>query len=185
MRRTILLIGVLLMVGFDGPEVHGADWKYLGGSKVAKGEDAIIFYDAEGVERTPNGNVRAWTKAFTDKAAFNRTEKKKKTVEGAARKLVVGYVPPYCLVDPKNCPSYDTAIDMIGYEETANDTYLQPRMRALYETDCEKKMIRTLSIILYKKNGGVDSESNPGEWNHISPETNAETLHKVLCNDLR
>jgi hypothetical protein len=174
---TLFLIMGLTVLATSCP---GADWKYFGATMLDRGE-AIGFYDAEGVEQLSTGNVKVWTKAFTDKAEFARAANRKTNIDSAAKKLSEYYVPPLCLVDSKDCEKFETVVNMVSWEVTANDAYLQPRVRILFEIDCGNRMIRTLSTILYKKRGISGSESTPGAWEHISPETNSDTLRKILC----
>ncbi len=185
-NNIALGIATLSLMCLLSLNVHAADWKYFGGAPLDGGKVGVTFYDAEGVEQSPDGHVKTWTKVFTDEVEFNRTdtENTKKVVEEAADRIVKGYVPPYCLVR-ENCPKYDDVINVITFESIANDPDRQPRLRILYEIDCGKKMIRTLSTILYKKGGGSESGSAPGNWGYISPETNADALCKIVCTPKR
>ena len=161
-------------------EAQAEDWRYFGVTATAKGEQGIAFYDAGAVEQLPDGNVKVQAKVFTDRLKFKQVEGKSTTMDSVAGQILKGYIPPYCIVDSKHCKDYNTIIDIIGYEETADDPYLQPRFRISYEIDCGKKKIRTLSTILNKKDS-VPSSHEPSPWEFISPETNAETLCKIVC----
>ncbi len=181
--KSLVRVGVVPIVGLlilGYAEVWGADWKYFGGAVLAKGEEAISFYDAETVEVLSDGNVRVWIKAFTDKSEFKKVQVKKEVIEKVANKLVRKYYPPYVLLHPYPETTYDTYIDIIGWEETANDPEVRPRTRIFLEINCKAKMIRSLSVTSYDR-AGVSSSAKGGEWDYIGPETNGETLHKILC----
>lgn len=54
---------------------------------------------------------------------------------------------------------------------------------SLYEIDCQKKIGRLLSVVIYDTDGKVvyaDSFGKPG-WDDIIPDTVGGTLHKKVC----
>lgn len=181
---SILFFSIIVLAVLEA-SCLGADWKYFGATILSEGK-AIAFYDAEGAEQLANRNVKVWTKAFTDQAEFTRRANRKTNINSAAKKLSENYIPPFCLVDSKNCEKLETAVNVISWEVTASDEYLTPNSRILFEIDCGQNMIRTLSVMQYKKNSGlVHSWSGSDKWEYISPETNAETLRKIVCTPIR
>lgn len=184
MKKQLLII-VLVIIGLYAVEALGADWKYFGGTVLEKGEKVIVYYDAESVEYSSNGNVRVWTKTITP-SEVEKVIEKKEVIERTAHKVANGYYPPYILTNPTPQPSFDNYMEIIGWEEAANQGETQPRARILFEINCKTKMIRFLSATSFRNDGGIKSStSTPDEWSHISPETNSDTLHKILCNGRR
>jgi hypothetical protein len=178
-RLGVILIGLAI---FGYTEVWGEDWKFFGGSVLLKDKTTIGYYDAESIEYLSNGNVRVWTKTVNP-LEVELMGSKKEVIEKAAEKLVHGYHPPYVLLNPSPKTSFDSYVNIIIWEEAGNHHDIKPRLRVLFEINCEGKMIRTLSTIIYKKDGTGTSRSTNGTWDYISPETNAETLRKILCKD--
>jgi hypothetical protein len=52
-----------------------------------------------------------------------------------------------------------------------------------YELNCEAVKIRNLSVISYKNDGKTETRSDVDKWISISPGSNSETLHKILCKE--
>lgn len=178
--KKLFFITLFIPISLICTEAKGADWKYFGGVKLPlKNELAISFYDSETVEYLSNGNVRVWIKTVT-KSEFEMVTKKKKNqiAEESAKKLVNGYFPPYTLVTPNT--SYDDVIDIITWEETAKYAF-SPIFKMFSEINCKEKKHRILSTIYFKNDGGVKSNDSPHKWEYISPESNMETLQKILC----
>lgn len=182
MRKSILIIMLVTLI-IVYKEASGADWKYFGGATLPKKEIVITYYDDESIEYLTTGNVRVWTKSVNSSEVEKITQKKG-VIEKAAKKVIQKYSPPYCLLNPYPKTSYDDYINIIGWEEAANNSAIEPRARILFEIDCNGKMIQTLSTTIYEKKGGVTKGSGaPSEWSYISPETNSETLQKILCKN--
>jgi hypothetical protein len=179
--RKAALITMFLILALGCVEASGADWKFFGGSVLLKDETTIGYYDVESIEYLSNGNVRVWTKTVNP-SEVERISGKKEVIEKAARKLIDGYYPPYALLNPYPKTSFDDFINIIGWEEAANYVGIKPRLRVLFEINCKGKMIRALSTTAYN-DAGVPSSSKGGEWDYIGPETNSETLQKILCKD--
>jgi hypothetical protein len=181
-KLGVILIGLAL---FPYAEVWGADWKFIGGSVLQagsqlKGETNICYCDPASVEYLSNGNIRVWIKAISPSEHNNKIIEKKEVIEKAAQKVVDKYIPPYVLLHPET--TFNDYVNIIGWEEAANDAEIKPRARVFYEVNCRDKMIRTLSVTTYN-DAGVASRSKGDGWDYISPETNAETLRKILCKD--
>ncbi len=184
MKKRLLII-VLVIIGFYAVEASGADWKFFGGTVLEKGDKVIVYYDAESVEYPSDGNVRVWTKTVAP-SEVEKVIEKKEVIEKAAQKVANGYYPPYILTNPTPQPSFDNYMEIIGWEEAANHGETQPRARIFFEMNCKIKMIRSLSAISFGNDGGIkSSKRTPDEWSYISPETDSDTLHKILCKGRR
>lgn len=188
--RKVLFLALMFAVFLKAPDARGADWKYHGGSTLSKGESVLCFYDSGSVERLIGGNIRVWEKAITQ-AEFKRIEKRiekkeeKQIVDRAAKKIAIGYVPPYVLAEPEAMKALEAnnmnAIDIIAWEEEADSPNTSPRMKMLYEINCKEKKIRHLSISIFDADGEIHSDRTTSAWDYIIPESNTETLMKILC----
>ncbi len=153
----------------------GVDWKVVGGADV--GQDAnILFYDARGVHRLPNGHIEVWTKALSNKALEN-IEATKEQIDTAARKILSGYDPPVHQLRKLND---DQKLSLVIYEVFANDDIVESNARLLFELDCKTSRARFNSISI-KLAGKWGFDEKPGEWSRISPETNPYYLQRLLC----
>jgi hypothetical protein len=75
------------------------DWKLYGGASLAG--PSFCFYDAASVTRTSDSYIRVWTKCLAQKdldGVNMDDDVGKKIVDGAARRVVAGYVPPSSLL---------------------------------------------------------------------------------------
>jgi hypothetical protein len=177
MRKTFFVL--LMAISMSATEGQGADWKFFGGSTLAKGEKVLCYYDTETVEPLHGGNTRVWTKAIKQTDIEKILAKQdKQIIKATAEKYAGGYLPPYLL----GANAYDRGehMEVIAWEEAANNLDIPPRMRILFELNCNEKKIQILSATYYENNSKVKSESNSGRWDYISPETNAETLCRIL-----
>jgi hypothetical protein len=176
--RKVLFVTLLFTIALSHFEAAGADWKFFGGTTVS-GEKMITFYDAESPVYA-GGTVKVWVESI-GQSEFNMKMKshEKQIIKKAAEKVVSGYFPPYSLVNKKT--SYDDCIEVISWEELANSAVLQPRAKLLFEINCSEKKIRTLTGTSFKSDGDIASSTKASEWNYISPESNGETLQKILC----
>jgi len=177
--QRLIITTICLMLGLGCIEAIGADWKFIGGS-IIKSENVIAYYDAESVERSPNGNIRVWNKGVNF-SEVERIASNEDVIEKSAKKLMSRYYPPYTLLTSVQKTDFGTYVDIISWEEAANHPELKSYLRIYYEINCNEKMIRELSIIVYTEKGSISSRSTPSAWNYISPETNGDTLHKILC----
>jgi hypothetical protein len=163
-------------------EANGADWKYYGGTVLSKNKTVIAYYDSESVEYLSNGNVKVWTKVVIPEEV-EKILKKKEVIKKAAEKVIQKYSPPYCLLNPYPKTSFDDYMNIIAWEEAANQDKIKSRARIFFEIDCKEKKIRVLSTTIYENNGGVVKGSdNPDNWSYISPETNADTIKNIVCS---
>jgi hypothetical protein len=178
--RNILFIAFLITIFLTGAKVQGADWKFYGTSDLSKGETVIAYYDAESIERLSEGHVKAWTKTIS-LSEVERTMKVEEVSKKAERKIKARYVPPYILSNPEPRPSSEDTMKIIVWEEAANYDVIKSKMKVLYELNCKRNKIRNLSKTSSKNDGGPETGPKIDEWTHISPRSNAETLHNILC----
>jgi hypothetical protein len=184
LRRTLAITFVILVITVL--EANAADWKFIGGTLLKKTSgETLAYYDPETVQYLPNGSVRVWIKAVDASEVDRLLAKEKTIVKTTAEKVANGYCPPYVLSNPKPEPSFDTYMEIVAWEEAANHAAIKPRAKLLYEINCKERMIQTLSAVSYKTDGTTESSSGAGQRNYISPESNGETLHKILCKDKR
>jgi MoxR-like ATPase len=73
-----LLVAVALSPTRTSAQHTDVDWKYFGVS--SHREQLLLFYDAGGMERTPDGHIRVWTKGLSLKSV-NRVVNAKKLPE--------------------------------------------------------------------------------------------------------
>jgi hypothetical protein len=178
--RKLLFIVLLIAAFLNGAEAYGSDWKFYGRGDLPKGDAMIAYYDAESVKRLPVGHVSVWTKCI-GLSEVERTVNFDEVIKKAARKSGAGYVPPYILSNPKPEPGYDVNSQIIVWEEAANYDVIKPKLKVFYELSCKAKKIRSLSTINYKNDGGAETRSDSDKWISIRPESNSETLRKILC----
>jgi len=178
--RKLLFIALLSATFLHGAEALGADWKFYGEGDLSKGDAVIAYYDAASIKRLPDGPVRAWTQCISH-SEVERIVNLEEVAKKAARKIKDGYVPPYILSNPKPEPGYDVNMRIIGWEAAGNYDVIKPKLKVFYELDCTAKKIRILSTINYKNDGGTETSSDIEKWIHIGPESNSESLYKILC----
>ncbi len=178
--RKLLFVVLLSAPFLHGAEAQGADWKYYGRGDLPKGETVMKYYDAESLERLPDSNVRAWTKDIS-LSEVERVMNLEEVTKRAASKIKAGYVPPYILSNPKPEPGNDVNMRIIVWEEAGNYDVIKPKLKVFYELNCKTKKIRNISIISYKNDDKTEAGSDIDKWIQISPGSNSETLHKILC----
>jgi hypothetical protein len=184
LRRTLAITFVILVITVL--EASAADWKFIGGTLLKKTSgETLAYYDSESVQYLSNGNVKVWIKAVDASEVDRLLAKEKTIIKTTAWKVTNGYYPPYVLSNPKPEPSFDNYMEIVAWEEAANHAEIKPRAKLLYEINCRERMIQTLSAVTYQSDGTTASTSGVGQWNHISPESNGETLQKILCKDKR
>jgi len=177
--QMFLLIIIFSITIVNVGKSWGSDWKYAGGAIISK-EQVVSFYDSESVKYLPNGNVKVWMKSIKVSEMVKVMKKKQKEIiDASAEKLGKYYIPPYCLVSPKT--TYHESIDIISWEEIANIPVIKDFAVILYEVSCENKMMRHLSVLLYKPNGETISSSEIGKWDDNIPDSTGEAIQKILC----
>jgi hypothetical protein len=182
MRKMEILGSALLTVftaSFCLAQALDVDWKCYGFATFSN-VSQICFYDAKGVVKQPDAHLRVWTKCLSQLDMDNfdpKTELGKKVIDTAARKVIDAYIPPIAAVTDFE---YDQVVTIIGYEVTANQIFIEPTARILYEIDCSQKMLRELSMDVVS-DGKEASIRKPREWTYSAPETNSARLLKMLC----
>ena len=71
-------------------------------------------------------------------------------------------------------------LNLVGDEQLADLSYIQPFSRIFYEFNCPEKMSRELSISMLS-----GREDRPTNWQYIPPEGNGANLNKLLCDEGR
>jgi hypothetical protein len=138
----------------------------------------VCFYESKGVITRPA--LRVWTKCLLQKDLDSmdpESELGKKIIENAAQKVVQGYIPPIAVVEDID---FDQATNVIGLEETANLSNIQPHSRFFYELNCSEQMMRRLSTRVRIK-GKDRFDDNPSGWEYVPPEGSGARLLKILC----
>jgi hypothetical protein len=179
MRRIAICLFVAAMSMGTSPIIP-SDWKYVGDSVVGGGggPPRILthdFYLSSELKRLPNKHVQVWTKsiAVTD---MDKAQLDEAAIQRAARKVTTGYMPPF--VSMMSIPKQ--RVDVIAFEEQADEAAIQPRMRALWEVDCEAQMVRSLSIVVTDR-GKFGTSDKPDDWQHVVPETSGQWLMQLVC----
>jgi hypothetical protein len=171
-------VALLLWTVIPTAQALDVDWKVYGWAF----GDSVCFYDAKGLVRRSDGHIRVWTKclAYKDFDSIDPKEDPGKTiVENSAQKVLRSYVPPIAMVD--ETIDFDKSIGIAWLEESANLSNIEPVARIFYEINCSEGMSQELSISLRDKNGKRGYLDKPGDWTHISPESNGARLRKILC----
>ena len=82
-------------------------------------------------------------------------------------------------MNPKT--GFDENMDIITWEEVANYSETKPRLKMFFEINCREKKIRSLSVHFYTDDGIAISNESLAKTDYIIPESNGETLKKILC----
>jgi len=172
--------GLLIAIGVTNAQAQpsGVDWKYYGGATFDDGTHDC-FYDAKGVERKTQDNIKVWAKCILQRDLDAIDPKKDYNgilIDNIARKMANYYMPPYGDLEKL---TIDQIMSMIEYEEIADIGYIQPTERIFYEVNCTEKMERELSISA-TKNGITTVINKPQEWSYVPPEGNLAVLYKIL-----
>lgn len=178
--RNILFIALLTTLFLNSAKVLAADWKFYGSSDLSKRETVIGYYDAASIERLSASHVRAWTKTIS-LSEVERIMKVEEVSKKAHRKIEAEYVPPYILLNPKPEPGFDARMRIIVWEEAANYDVIKSKTKTFYELNCKRNKIRTLSSASSENDGRPKTRPKIDKWISISLESNAETLHNILC----
>ena len=156
---------------------QSVDWKLFGSTSVG-GDSQIFFYDANGVNRLPNGNIEVWSKGVLAKdldLVLSDSEAK-----AVADKIQGGYVPPMAVVFGAD---KDKLMDFTIAELIANTRGIHTLTRLQFELDCKKHMVRNLSGT-FEVSEKMGSLSKPTSWKAVGPETNSsENLGCVVARD--
>lgn len=156
-----------------------ADWKYYGGTEIKSKGVLFSFYDASSLKKSDK-LIKAWIKSvyFHDIEKLVSDEYKRQYItDRAAAKVANGYLTPYSKVH-----AVVSNLDFTTLEETANLDSLRVEHKILYEIACVNRKIKQLSLTAFRdREVTTMSESELGGWIYITPDSNAETLAKILC----
>ena len=179
--RIAITVVITLFATFASAQTANVDWKYYGRAVVSGKTGKIeltCFYDANTIDHPTSGHVRVWTKCIDEKdmSKFDyNSDLGKKIIKATAQKMEDYYVPPYALIDDV---SVDVMLILVGSEQIANLSYIQPVSRMFYELNCPEKMYRELNISMLS-----GSEDTPSIWKYTPPEGNGAILNKLLCDE--
>jgi hypothetical protein len=178
MRKSLIACSLTLAPA-PSAWAAGVDWKMYGTVSIDGG--VVCFYEANGVVRASR-TLHVWTKCLLQKDLdkidlTKEDELGRKILNSTARKVIDGYIPPIALVEDA---TYDQAITVIQYEETAKLGYIEPHSQIFYELNCSERMLRELSLHV-QANGKEGFSNKPSDWKYVAPETNGARLLTILC----
>lgn len=184
-KSTLVLfaLGLLLASNAANSTADSSDWKLYGAVNEPITGDAMVFYNPASREVLPNKNVRVWVKGLAHDDIQKRLEdnaNNKIFIDDAAKKLASNYIPPVLAIN--KIIGIDK-IDVIINEEIASKSNLNPTFKALYEINCKSIKIRALDLYVHSKDGRVGISNIKKDWSYISPESNANNLRLLLCNN--
>lgn len=156
------------------------DWKYFGETSVDGG--TYCFYEAKSIVDSSDGYRQVWTKCLLKiymESIDKRVDKSTNDViiNFAAKKISNYYMPPIGNIIDLDL---DAASGITTLESIADNAYLPPHDRLLYELNCRERTNRYLSMYL-TADGKSDLSETPSQWIHIGPEGKSATLFKLLC----
>ena len=173
--RTIIAACTLGLMLASLALAADVDWKLYG----APG-GSVCFYEANGVTRTTDRHIGVWTKCLPqteiDNVDFNAASNDR-IVNNVTRKVLDKYVPPIALVQDLD---HDQIVIVIGSEEIANLSPIQPNVVIYYELNCSERMVRRLTTYV-RVNGREGFDEEPSDWEDVEPEGNVAMLLKLLC----
>ena len=177
-RTTLAVIALALTAhtGLLAALGAPADWKLYAFTATKK--QAVLFYLRSEIVRTPPGHVQVWIKALDYgkiNRAYNHLDQKGGVFQNSAKKVATGYEPPFGTVTKLD---QNQLVDIVVFEELANEASINPTLRVLYEIDCPQKLLRQVSLM-----GGqpTQTDSRVHEWEHVPPESTVDTLSKLIC----
>ena len=175
---TLLGVMVVTLASVSTSRGQTVDWKLYGGSDV--GGESVCFYDANGVSRTADQHVRAWTKCLP-KSELDNIDFRKAQYDDiaklAAREIVKGYVPPIVV---SGLAKFDKIVDFASMEAMADLAEIKPASEILLELNCSEHMIRELSIHITSA-GREGFNEHPTPWSYFPPDSNGARLQRLLC----
>jgi hypothetical protein len=179
-----LLAAVLL---FPLAEAYAADWQYAGNV----GKDQASFFDAAGVQYPDKDTVRIWVKYIPEKTikSYLNSKDREQVIEESALKMASGYIPVFIKLEsikrtlPDNLKMQDALATMISDEIIANKSDVLADTTTYFEIDCKGKRIAPLTIIKYRKNGGIAKSEIPkqAKYFYIVPDSSGDWLAMLVC----
>ena len=179
--KLACLFVLLTSIPAGWAQPSNVDWKLYGGTPAEGGARATLcFYEAKGIARETNGDIRVWTKCIAQ-AAMDALDTKsglgKKIIDAAGEKVTHYYVPPFALVDDVNVQQI---VDIVVSEAFADLAGVEPDATILMEVDCKRGMSRDLQVTIHR-NGQMGASDRPGRWDYDPPESNGARLLKLVC----
>jgi hypothetical protein len=171
MAKRLLMICVGLLLCGAAP----VDWKFIGDNQ-GGGIELVNFYDATSVRRLPKHHIEVWTKAI-DLKVLENLNLDQDGIDAAASNFVRGYRPPYALLHEVD---RDQLVDLLAFEQMAKDPTIQPRVQSLWEMDCDRRVGRTISLIM-NTHGKMTATDTPTSWIHFPPESIGRDLMILVC----
>ena len=157
-----------------------SDWKYYGGTEIKYKAILLVFYDLNSIKITDK-YIKVWIKSVSESDIdifVSDDNRMKSTYNKSQYKVDSGYLTPYSKVTPEVTTSLD--FYFVLFEEAANNSSLSVKNKMLYEIDCSENKMRVLNIMSFG-NGEIVEINDMTEWSYISPDSNTETLGKILC----
>lgn len=177
----VILVAVWLLTGFRTDALRSG-WKYAGGALHGKeSKPTLTFYDAESVRYRDNGDVQVRVKAVDASVIDGLIEREAEIVKRASEKTAKSYYPPYVLTNPDPDGGADAYLEVILWEEAANQDGLPSTSTELYAIRCREGMMQRISSILYKADGTVTYASDFDRWSPVTPGSTGGVLHTILC----
>lgn len=186
-RTTVGLAALLALAGMSGAYAQSgdSDWQEFGTEDFGKGGQlgvVVLFFDAAGAIRRENGHVEVWTKGLSQKAlvrARNNPGSRvdKKIIDQVTDKKVQKYRPPLSTVRELDD---DRVMELLIDEAEANVAGIVPKIKTLYELDCQNRLLRALSTAILL-DGEPHYRETPMEWSHVAPESSASNLLRFVC----
>jgi hypothetical protein len=177
-----LLSSTIYSQSNDSPHVTNG-WKYYSDNELSNPKiDVHDYFLQESVKRTwtdsgETQTVTVWTKSLSAIAVDNVGKLSKDAVDRDAKKLLLGYEPPFSDIKKLN---EDERLGLIIWEEVADDQLVQPEMKMLVQLDCVHGLVRNLSVVV-THGGKFGSSDTAGQWERIVPESSSANLSKILC----
>lgn len=175
----MMLVIIATSAGIVFANEVGVDWKLFGAVDYDDGNN-FCFFDASGIVREPSGFLRVWTKCLSEKEIAGvdvQKQYREKITDETAQKIVDHYVPPFALVREIDASQ---ALGITQHEVIANIANITPKSRVLIELNCHDQMVRELSLYVRTKYKPI-YRNEPQDWQYSSPETNGNSLLKILC----
>lgn len=178
MKKALLIVSFIILSTVNA---RGADWKYIGAYVEEKNKvTGLTFYDSESIVSLPSNHFTVWFKVVNiDDLTIAMQLNKDELTREVNRKVSENYFPPYAPVD--RTVKTEDLVSIIAYETAANYVDTKTFSKINFELDCNVRLYRTLHVTHYKSDGEKESQTRTGQWEPISPDSNAENIYKILC----
>src|SRR5476649_1711754 len=171
LHRLLVSLLVLFVCGTGFAQSVTTDWKYYGqirGTPTKPGASVrttLMFFDAKGVRRLPDGHLTVWTKAINKADVDKYASVKNGPVQDETVHRVANYyAPPLAsLLGVTPDKTLQVYLDFVTWEVAANSAPIAPTMRVLDELNCQSQTMRSLSVQIMSVGQGMASSDQPGE----------------------